>query len=95
MSINEIILRNSLWIKILAIGSMLNGLIMCLTLIGAIVGIPITYASYKLWWSVDRAEKNDAEGAVTLIMLYFKVLGVLILASVSVLLLSMLGFLFV
>jgi hypothetical protein len=94
-SIGETIIKNSLWIKLLAAGSMFNGLMMCLTLIGAIIGIPIGYAGYKLWCSVDQAKRNDAEGAVALIMIYFKVFGVLVLASSGIILLSMLGLLFV
>jgi len=80
--------RNSLWIKLVSIATGLYGTGLSLTIIGAIVGIPMIYAAVILWQSVDLARNGDAASALEKTMFFFKLFGVLTLIQLT---LSLLG----
>lgn len=71
--------RNSLWIKLVSVATGLYGIGLSLTIIGAIVGIPMIYCAVILWQSVDLARNGDAANALEKTMFFFKLLGVLTL----------------
>jgi len=80
--------RNGLWIKLVSVATGLYGLGLSLTLIGAVVGIPMIYCAVILWQSVDLARRGEAESALNKTMFFFKLLGILTLARLA---LSILG----
>lgn len=80
--------RNSLWIKLVSVATGLYGIGLSLTIIGAIVGIPMIYAAVILWQSVDLARTGNAANALEKTMFFFKLFGVLTLIQLS---LSLLG----
>jgi len=80
--------RNGLWIKLVSVATGLYGLGLSLTLIGAVVGVPMIYCAVILWQSVDLARRGEAESALNKTMFFFKLLGILTLARLA---LSILG----
>lgn len=75
--------RNGLWIKLVSVATGLYGLGLSLTLIGAVVGIPMIYCAVILWQSVDLARRGEAESALNKTMFFFKLLGILTLARLA------------
>lgn len=74
-----IIKKNSLWLKISAVLYMIYGVLMTITVIGALLGVPMAWAGWRLWKSVDEANTGKGEDSVANICFYFKVNGIIFL----------------
>lgn len=73
--------QNSLWIKLVSIATGLYGFSLSLSIIGAIVGIPMIYCAVILWQSVGLARSGQTANAIDKTMFYFKLFGILTLLS--------------
>lgn len=84
----EPLIKNSLWVKIVAITTMLTGFLVSLSIIGALLGIPQVYAGWCLWGSLEQARLakggDEVAGklAITKVVKYFKVFGIIMLTYV-------------